>query len=130
MVAKNMKELEQMLMNVMQQGVEAANQAVYKDLTDNLARFYTKGSPKMYERTGQLGMAGRSENAERHGNEVVASTYIDDTYQYTTGTHSTPEIISDAENHKAGILGEGHFWADTEKNIQNHLDTEIKKRFG
>lgn len=128
--AKNMQELEKMLLNEMQHAVEAANQKVYTDLTDNLARFYTRGKPSMYVRTGQLGMAGRAKNASKNGNEVVAETYIDDTYKYTTGEHSTPEIISDAENHKAGILGEPHFWSDTEKNIQNHLDTEMKKRFG
>lgn len=129
MVAKNMKELEKMLMNEIAQGVEAASQKSFQELEDNLARFYTKGRPIFYERTGKLGMAGRTDNVAQKGNVAEARVYIDDTYQYTTGTHDTPHIIRDAEKGSAGILGQGHFWADTEKNIQKHLDDEMKKRF-
>lgn len=129
MIAKNMKELEKMLMNEIANGVEAANQKSFQDLEDNLARFYTKGKPKLYERTGKLGMAGRTDNVEVKGKTAEAKVYIDDSYEYTTGEHDTAHVIRDAENGKGGILGQGHFWADTEKNIQQHLDDEMKKRF-
>lgn len=72
-----------------------------------ISTYYT-GQPLVYERTGTLMTAGKTEGVNGGGMSCSMSAYMDKGTEWNTGTWSGSQII-DATN--AGVLvGSGGYW--------------------
>lgn len=77
MTAKNMKELEQMLLKEMRKAMNVASERMLADMYDETGGFYTQGNPKMYQRTGALGDTPKTTAVSSSGNVVSFKAYLD-----------------------------------------------------
>lgn len=129
MVANNMTELNNMLMNQLITAMNDASVAMYMDTQKEVDKFYSQGSPKQYVRTGTLGNTPDASPLSVGGNQVSFEVFLDKSHGYRTGTFSMSEVLTNAEAHTAGILGKPKFWANSEKRMGNTFERTIKKYF-
>lgn len=98
----------QSLFNKIRREIQSAmNEAESKSFLtamDEINTSYSSGEPKVYERTGQMKNSVRTTGVMSSGNEVVAKIYLDQQYNYNTGTYSTPKVFSEAESGGSGIV--------------------------
>lgn len=85
--------------------------------------------PKVYKRTGQLKNSPRTTGVIVSGNTVIAKIYLDQQYNYDTGTYSTPKVFSEAEAGGSGIVVTPGFWKRTESKVPIYLSKAFSKRF-
>ena len=109
--------------------VNEAESKSYLDANRNLTASYSAASPVQYERTNQLLNSARTTGAIEVGNTVVAKIYLDQGYNYNTGTYSTPKVFSEAESGGSGIVLGSGFWEKTENMIGIHFNEALSKRF-
>ena len=83
MVATNMKQLENMLKKQARKALTVASEKIEADMYEETGDFYTKGKPKMYERTGALGDTPRTTAISTNGNILTFNAYLDQSHQYT-----------------------------------------------
>ncbi len=140
MTATNMRQLEQMLLKEMRKAMVVASDKVLADMYDETEKFYTKGKPKKYQRTGALGDTPNTTAITTSGNEVSFNAYLDTSYTYTTGSTPSMTQVLDLANYgipfttKNGYpakptLGKKGFWERAEKKMQKTLDRTMKKFF-
>lgn len=140
MTANNMRELEQMLLKEAQKAMVIASDKISEDMYDETGKFYTKGKPKMYQRTGALGDTPRTTVISTLGNEISFDAYLDTSHNYTSGSKPTMTQVLDLANYgtpfttKNGYpakptLGKKGFWERAEKKMQKTLDRTMKKFF-
>ena len=140
MVATNMQQLQKMLMDALQKGMNQASQSILEVMQTETDRFYTQGKPKLYERTGKLGDSPKVTPVAISGKEASFDAYIDQSYSYAmpnwdfidrgyASYFSTPDVIEAAENHTSGILGKPGFWARSEAKMQQELDNAMRSVF-
>lgn len=123
----------QSLFNKIRREIQSAmNEAESKSFLtamDEINTSYSSGEPKVYERTGQMKNSVRTTGVMSSGNEVVAKIYLDQQYNYNTGTYSTPKVFSEAESGGSGIILTPGFWERTETKIPMYLSQSLSKRF-
>lgn len=140
MTAKNMKELEQMLLKEMRKAMNVASERMLADMYDETGGFYTQGNPKMYQRTGALGDTPKTTAVSSSGNVVSFKVYLDTSGGYTTGDNPSMTQVLDLANYgkpwttKSGsparaTLGKKGFWERAEKKMQRTLDRTMRQFF-
>lgn len=140
MTAKNMKELEQMLLKEMRKAMNVASERMLADMYDETGGFYTQGNPKMYQRTGALGDTPKTTTVSSSGNVVSFKAYLDTSGSYTTGDNPSMTQVLDLANYgkpwttKSGsparaTLGKKGFWERAEKKMQRTLDRTMRQFF-
>lgn len=140
MTAKNMKELEQMLLKEMRKAMNVASERMLADMHDETGGFYTQGNPKMYQRTGALGDTPKTTAVSSSGNVVSFKAYLDTSGGYTTGDNPSMAQVLDLANYgkpwttKSGsparaTLGKKGFWERAEKKMQRTLDRTMRQFF-
>lgn len=138
MAAKNMKELEQMLLKEMRKAMNVASERMLADMYDETGSFYTQGNPKMYQRTGMLGDTPKTTAVSSSGNVVSFRAYLDTSGGYTTGDNPSMTQVLDLANYgkpwttKGGslaraTLGKKGFWERAEKKMQRTLDKTMEQ---
>lgn len=140
MIAKNMNELNKMLMKEIQKAMKVTSEKVLGDMYEETGGFYTQGSPKMYQRTGALGDTPKTTAISTMGNEVSFEAYLDKNHQYTTGSNPNMTDVLNLANYgkqfttKNGgkarpTLGKKGFWEESEKKMEKTFDDIMKKFF-
>lgn len=138
MIAKNMSQLEAMLMKELKKSMDIASEKILADMYEETAGFYTKKNPELYERTGALGDTPRVTSPTVTKNAVSFEAYLDKEHQYTTGKKPTMEDVLNLANY--GItdssvgrlrhaLGNKGFWEDAEEKMERTLNQTIGKFF-
>ena len=140
MVANNMIKLEQMLLKEAQKAMVVASDKILADMYDETEKFYTKGKPKMYQRTGALGDTPRTTTISTSGNEVSFDAYLDTSHNYTSGSNPSMTQVLNLANYRTPFttkngysakptLGKKGFWERSEKRMQKTLDRTMKQFF-
>ena len=93
MAANNMSQLNAMLMKELRKAMNVASEKMLADMYGETGKFYTKGKPKSYERTGALGDTPRTTALTSAGNSVSFEAYLELNHQYTTGTYPNMEQV-------------------------------------
>lgn len=135
-----MNQLNNMLMKELRKAMNIASDKMLADMYGEAGKFYTKGKPKSYERTGALGDTPRTTAIKTFGNIVSFEAYLDLNHQYTTGSYPSMEQVLNLAN--SGIpftskngyparptLGKKGFWEASEKKIERTLNQTIGKFF-
>lgn len=137
-VAKNMKELEQMLLKEMRKAMNVASDKMLADMHEETADFYTGGTPKKYIRTGALRDTPRVSSISSNGNELSFQAYLDQNHVYTTGKHPTMlDVLNLANNginnssvgYLNSTVGRSGFWDNAEEKMKKTLDDTMKNFF-
>ena len=137
-VAKNMDELNAMLMKETQKSMNVASEQMLADMYGETYKFYTKGKPKSYERTGALGDTPSTTAPIVTANTVSFEAYLDTSHQYTTGKN--PNMLDVLKLANSGItkssvgylrptLGKKGFWEASEKKMEKTLNRTFRKFF-
>ena len=140
MAANNMKQLNNMLMKELRKGMNVASEKMLADMYSETGKFYTKGKPKEYERTGALGDTPRITSINSAGNTVSFKAYLNLNHQYTTGSYPSMEQVLNLANYgipftsKNGYpakptLGKKGFWEAAEKRMEKTLNQTMRKFF-
>lgn len=139
MTAKNMKQLEAMLMKQLKKAMGVASKKALTDLYEETGSFYTEGNPKMYERTGALMNTPRTTPLSCGSKSVSFNAYLDENYTYTTGKNPTMHDVLELTNDKKTsssvgklrpALGKSGYWEETEEKIKEDFEDTIKSFFG
>lgn len=135
MSAKNMNQLNTMLLKEMRKAMEISSQKTLSDMYEETEGFYSQGKPKMYERTGALGDTPRTTSLNISGNNISFKAYLDDKHRYTTGTKPYMSEVLEAANKGTAVegenpmLGKSGFWERAEKKMERSLDETMKLFF-
>ena len=146
--ARNMKQLNDMLMRSLKNAMKATSKKAEADMYDATGWFYGGGDPRyeptVYERTGALGDTPRvtenNVNQYANGGEVSFTAYLDNTHVYTTGDNpdmqKVLELANDgtqwitANGKKARLaVGRREFWERAEKNMEKDFEETLSKTF-
>lgn len=137
MTVTNMKQLEQALLKEMRKAIKIASDKAEADMFEETGRFYTKGDPIKYKRTGALGDTPKTTAISCSGNEVSFETYLDENHRYTTGNNPTMTDVlklanSEITNSSVGKLrptvGEEGFWDRAKEKMKKDFE-EIMGNF-
>lgn len=143
MVATNLNQLNQQLLNRLQSAMSVVSSKVLADMYQETGSFYTQGKPKIYVRTGALGdspcTTSPTSSVSGTGGSVSFEAYLQEnnypvpndafTSRGYSSHFSGKEVLEAAENHTAHILGKPGFWNRSEKKFQKELDTTIRQFF-
>ena len=139
MIAKNMAEIEKMLMKEMRKSMNVASEKILADMYEETEGFYSGKEPKMYERTGALGDTPRVTSINQSGNELEFTAYLDKNYKYTTGKSPTMEdilnlandgIVNSSVGYLRNTVGKKGFWERAEKKMERSFNNTMRKFFG
>lgn len=139
--ARNMKQLNQMLMKSLKKAMEEANEKILEDMYEETGNFYAGGDPVMYQRTGALGDSPRttavSSTTSTTGGSASFNAYLDQSNKYTTGRRPSMKTVLEHAN-KGGdmtnpamraVVGKPGFWDRAEEKMQQRLDEAISHHF-
>lgn len=140
MTANNMSQLNTMLMRELRKAMNVTAERTLADMYDETAKFYTKGKPKLYQRTGALGDTPRTTPIKSADNSVSFEAYLDLSHKYTTGSYPSMEQVLKLANNgipftsKNGYparptLGKKGFWEASEKKMERTLNRTMGKFF-
>ena len=124
-----MAGLWRQIQNEMRNAVSEAESKTFLTANQELNASYNTETPKIYERTNQLKNSVRTTGVIGGGNEVSATIYLDQGYDYNTGTYSTSHVFTEAEHGGSGIVLTPGFWQRTESKIPIYLSKAFSKRF-
>lgn len=124
-----MAGLWRQIQNEMRDAVSEAESKTFLTANQELTASYTGGKPKEYERTNQMKNSTRTTGVIDSGDSVSAIVYLDQGYNYDTGTYSTPHVFSEAEFGGSGIVLTSGFWQRTEQKAQQYAEQAFAKRF-
>lgn len=138
--ARNMAQLERMLLNQMQKAMSVASEKMLADTMEETYAFYTQGKPKIYIRTGALGDSPKTTALSVNGKTISFEVYLDKNLGYEVPNtaftdrgyasyFSGAQVLSAAENGKAHILGKSGFWKRSEETFQKTLDSTMRQFF-
>lgn len=140
--AKNMKQLNQMLMKNLQKALDEANRKILEDMCEETEDFYTGGTPVKYQRTGALGDTPRttavSSKTTSNGGSASFDAYLDTSEQYTTGKRPSMKTVltlankgSDMTNPPMrAVVGKPGFWDRARDKMEDRLKDAISHFFG
>ncbi|MCD7810267.1 MAG: hypothetical protein LUG91_00180 [Ruminococcus sp.] len=140
MAAKNMKELEDMMLKEMRKAMNVASEKMLEDMYKETEGYYTSGNPKKYVRTGALGDTPRTTSVSSAGDTVSFKAYLDTNYKYTTGDNPNMEQVLNLANYgkawktKSGAMarptvGNKGFWEKSEERMRITFDNTMRKFF-
>lgn len=124
-----MKFLFDKIRREMESAVSEAESEAFLTALNEVNSSYSGREPKVYKRTGQLKNSPRTTGVTVSGNTVIAKIYLDQQYNYNTGTYSTPKVFSEAEAGGSGIVLTPGFWKRTESKVPIYLSKAFSKRF-
>lgn len=84
-VARNMDELNRMLMKELSKAINKVAGEILKIMEDATDEFYAGGEPKVYERTGELGKTPKITKVKETNNQISFGAYLEQSHQYSTG---------------------------------------------
>lgn len=102
---------------------------IFLDALSNLSDACAGGEPEVYQRTYQYKNSPRTTGVDQKGNVIEAKVYLDQNYNYDTGTYSTPRVFTEAESGGSGIKLTPGSWAKTENQIPQTVASAFGKRF-
>lgn len=138
MTAKNMKELETMIMKQAQKAMQVAQKKAEADMYEAVGEFYSGGEPVLYERTGALANTPSVSPLTTSGNTVSFKAYLDEGHQYTTGANPNMKDVLNLTNYgitnsSVGKLrhavGNEGYWEKAEQNIEKDVNETMRKFF-
>lgn len=142
MTAKNMKQLNNMLMKQLNKAMFVASEKMLADMYDETGKFYTKGKPKYYVRTGALGDTPRTTavttSVTETGGQASFEAYLDKSVGYSTGKSPSMEAVLNLANygisplppnHLRATLGKKGFWERAEKKMERSFKQTMKRFF-
>lgn len=124
-----MAGLWRQIQNEMRDAVSEAESKTLETAISELNVSYAGGEPKVYERTDQMRNSPKSTGVTGGGDSVSATVYLDEGYEYTTGTYSTHKVFWEAETGGSGIVMTPGFWQRTETKARNYARSAFAKRF-
>lgn len=124
-----MAGLWRQIQNEMRDAVSEAESKTFLTANQELTASYAGGQPKVYERTGQMKNSARTTGVVGGGDSVSATVYLDQGYNYDTGTYSTPHVFTEAESGGSGIVLTPGFWRRTEAKAKQYTESAFAKRF-
>lgn len=127
MAAKNMKQLEQMILKEMRKSMTVASEKMLADMYGETEGFYTGGEPKYYKRTGALGDTPRTTAVSTNGNTVEFKAYLDQTHKYTKNRSMT-DVLNYA-NRGINVAGRAGFWNRSEEKMRKTFYDTMEKFF-
>lgn len=126
----NMNALFEEIMQAMSECMNEVESLTYLDTLNNMSDAYAnKNENKQYQNTYQMLNSPRTTNVMKVGNTVSATIYLDQSYNYNTGTYSTPKVFDEAEKGGSGIKLKSGFWDKTLNNIPRNMQKSFSKRF-
>lgn len=143
-VAKNMKQLNDMLMRELKNTMKKVRKKSRHDMEEATKWFYEGGEPEMYVRTGALGDTPRvtynNSYTYANGGEVSFTAYLDKSHVYTTGDRPDMEKVLDLANdgiqwvtangyYARNTVGNKKFWERAEENIEKDFEETLSKTF-
>lgn len=139
MAAKNMKQIESMLMQEIERSMNEASKKALEDMKEEVAGFYAGGTPTMYERTGALGDTPKITKPSASGRTVSFDAYLDENHKYTTGKNPTMEDVlnltkaTPVHNSSVGYLrsvrGRVGFWERAKDKMERDFNETLRKTF-
>lgn len=138
MIAKNMAELEKMLMKEMRKSMNVASDKMLADMYEETEGFYSGSNPKQYERTGALGDTPKVTSLSQNENEVEFTAYLDQDYKYSTGKKpSMKDVLHLANegvtNSSVGYLrdtvGKKGFWERAKNKMEKTFNDTMRRFF-
>lgn len=144
MTANNMSDLNAMLIKELGKAMNIASDKALADMYDETGKFYTKGSPVMYDRTGALGDTPKTTavtiSSFGNGGQASFEAYLDTNHQYTSGDNPNMQQVLELANYGTPwttasgatakqTLGKKGFWERAEKKMDKTLDITLKKFF-
>lgn len=136
MPARNMKELEEMLIKKTKRAMNKTSKQVLTDMFSETEGFYAGTQPKEYDRTGALGETPRITDVSKNGNEISFNAYLDRNFTYETGDKPAMGAVLNLANY--GIiwapyvrhtLGKKGFWERAENKMKNRLNNNMNNFF-
>lgn len=140
--AKNMKELNNMLMKQLGKAMNSAAKRMEADMYEQTGDFYTGKEPKKYQRTGALGdtpsTTAPTVETTATGGKITFDAYLDTSGNYTTGKNPSMKdvlnlanygISPTAPNHLRATVGKKGFWERAEENMEKTLDKTMREYF-
>lgn len=139
MQAKNMKQINSMLMRELRKAMNITANKVLSDMYDETGRFYDTKPPAIYERTGALGDTPRITTLTTMGNSVSFDAYLDTNHVYTTGKNPTmtdilnltkeQPVYNSSVGYLRAAIGNGGFWERANRSMEHRLDDTLKSFF-
>lgn len=138
MIAKNMRELEQMLIEEMALTMLTTSKDVLKDMQSETSGYYDGSTPKVYVRTHALDNTPRTSPIRREGKTLTFDAYLDDTHDYTSGKQPTmldvlnlanDGITNSSVGYLRSTIGQHHFWERALVKMEKTFDRNMKNNF-
>ena len=138
MTAKNMKELEAMLVKQAKKAMQVTQKKAEEDMFEAVGGFYAGGEPVEYERTGALANTPSTSPISSGGNSVSFKAYLNENHQYTTGKNPNMKDILNLTNYgmtnsSVGKLrhavGKERYWEKAKQNIEKDFKETMGKFF-
>lgn len=117
------------IQNEMEAAVSEAESKTFLTANQELNASYVGREPKVYKRTNQMKNSVRTTGVIDSGTKVTATVYLDQGYDYNTGTYSTPHVFTEAESGGSGIVMTQGFWERTETKARSYAKSAFTKRF-
>lgn len=144
MTANNMNSLNAMLIKELGKAMNIVSDKTLADMYDETGKFYTKGKPVVYKRTGALGDTPETTSITTssfgNGGMVSFDAYLDTNHQYTSGDNPNMQQVLELANYGTPwttasgatakpTLGKKGFWERAEKKMEKTLNRTLKKFF-
>ena len=148
-MARSWAELERDIKQRMKSAMMVMQLRAETIMQEELFGFYAGGSPKRYQRTGQLGNSWRTTGVSDGGDTVSFKAYLDvgsTSYHvpnplfdfdgqgaltgYSPYSHFTSQEVFDAaEGGYAHVVGRPGFWARSEQRFEKELNNVMAQYF-
>lgn len=136
----NMAAIKRAIQKEAKAAMRDAQKKMWKKTRQEIESFYNQGSPTIYERTGTLGNSPQITNLQDSGDSLEYEIYLDQSVSYEVPNEAftsrgfpsyftTPEIFEAAESGSFGVKGKSGFWARSEAEFQNILDSAMAQHF-
>lgn len=125
----NWSSLKKAIQNEVRSALIEATEKTYEDAKINAEGFYTGGTPNIYQRTGQFGDSPKMKYESLSGDSMSSIVYLNDEYDYDTGTYSAHEVFEQAEIGGSGIVGLAGTWERTLEDAEENIKVAFGKQF-
>lgn len=124
-----LKALTNQISSAVTDAISEAESKTFLDALSNLSEACAGGDPEVYQRTYQYKNSPRTTGVDQKGNVIEAKVYLDQNYNYDTGTYPTPKVFTEAESGGSGIKLTPGSWTKTENKIPETMASAFGKRF-
>lgn len=127
--ASNLAALKKMLMDRLETAMEEVADKSLDEMQKTTDAFYS-GDPKKYERTGALRDTPRVSDVQRGGDSVSVEARLDTSGSYSTGSNpSMGTVLNWALTKDAGLVGGPLEWDNAKQNMEQILESTVRKHF-